>query len=59
MGFDRIDRQFRPKPPIKLECQWCQSTDDSVKARKHPSYEEPFVICDRCAGQFGSTTPMR
>lgn len=56
MGFEAVDRQFCPKAPIKLECEWCQSTDDTVRARPHPAYEQPFVLCDPCAGRHVSNS---
>jgi hypothetical protein len=59
MGFDQVDRQFRPPQPIKLECQWCRSTDDTVKARPHPAYETDFVLCDACAGRSTQRAPSR
>jgi hypothetical protein len=50
MGFDDVDRQFRPKT-IKLECVGCGVTSD-VEPR-HPWYWDlrsppPYPLCPEC-----------
>jgi hypothetical protein len=49
--FDQIDRQFRPKEPVKLECQGegCDKAGDDVRRRDNmfrPDVSE--VLCERC-----------
>lgn len=46
MSFDAIDRQFRRKEPIKLECTGCSRTTSDVRTR-HGIEDEP-VLCDAC-----------
>lgn len=47
-GFDDIDRKYRPKEPIKLECVDCGSTQDVV-TRNMPK-DEKIPLCYKCYG---------
>jgi hypothetical protein len=51
MGFDDVDRQFRPKT-IKLECVGCGVTND-VEPRtpwywEWPDHPSPLPLCPEC-----------
>lgn len=49
MGFDDIDKHFRPR--IKLECVFCDSTDDvqSLDVRVFPVGDEDIkALCADC-----------
>jgi hypothetical protein len=56
--FDRIDRQFRPQEPIKLECQGEEHRDDapgSINITRRASMFMPHlseVLCERCWGMW-------
>lgn len=47
MGFDAIDRQFRRKEPIKLECTDCNGTAD-VTMRKYYGLPDLIPLCAKC-----------
>lgn len=53
MGFDNIDKQFRPKL-IKLECARCQATagvemENSRTQYPDPADNAPVPLCRDCA----------
>jgi hypothetical protein len=48
-GFDAIDKRFRPKEPLKLECVDCGETPDNVARR--PGLRDEPLLCDTCATQ--------
>ena len=50
MGFDRIDRQFRPKQPIRLECVNCGHAGEGVVVT-YPNWYNGCVklpLCIHC-----------
>jgi hypothetical protein len=44
-GFDDIDKKFRPKEPIKLECVGCGTTEG---IRMTELYGEKQELCPDC-----------
>jgi hypothetical protein len=50
VGFDEIDRQHRPRPPIRLECERCAASGDDVFRRfsLRDGDAETQMLCYRC-----------
>lgn len=46
MTFDAIDRKYRRKAPIALECTECECTTPDVRTRQ--GIEDDPVLCDAC-----------
>lgn len=51
MGIDDVDRAFRPKAPIKLECQKCEQPKPDVSRRYGTWFTDVGmdVVCEACA----------
>lgn len=47
MGFDDIDKKFRPKALIELECEDCQAVGDILHAA-HSEREGGAMLCPTC-----------
>lgn len=53
MGFDDIDKRFRPKPKLELECECCQKSTGGVKTRFGGGLSETGTpMCDECYAQW-------
>lgn len=51
MGIDDVHRAFRPKAPIRLECQKCEQPKPDV-ARRYGTWftsTDMCVVCDTCS----------
>lgn len=53
MGFDFVDKKFRPKEPIRLECQCCEKPGPTVVYRQG----EGVVLCDDCYNEWSKQQP--
>lgn len=51
MGIDDVHRAFRPKAPIRLECQKCEHPNPNVVRRYGAWFIDAGydVLCDACS----------